>query len=134
MRVAVLVLALLVAGCATTADRIGVPRPDVLRDVEGYAIASCLVKQDQSYLRDQGDAWASAVVQRGHGDIEVFTDLAKQVAAEVAQGNMFIARDETNPGAGKALPLVYCSEIIDQPAVRAAIQKSAAALTAAYPH
>lgn len=133
IRLAMLVLTLLTAGCATTANGIGAPRPDVLRDVQGYAIASCLVKQDQPYLRDQGDAWASAIVQRGYGDIGILTDLARQVAAEVAQENMFIVRDETIPGASKALPLVYCSEIIDQPAVRAAIQRAAIALKAAYP-
>src|SRR2546429_7213897 len=35
------------------------------------SIASCLTQQAEPYLKDQGDAWASVIVQRMHGDIEV---------------------------------------------------------------
>jgi hypothetical protein len=76
MRIAMLLLALLAAGCTTKTDTVGSPRPAVVRDVEGYAIASCLVNQFEPYLKDQGDAWASVIVQRMKGDLEVFGDLA----------------------------------------------------------
>jgi hypothetical protein len=132
MRIAMLLWALLAAGCTTKTETIGSPRPEVVRDVEGYAIASCLVNQSQPYLKDQGDAWASVIVQRMKGDLEVFAGLAEQVKVETAKGEMAVVRNEAEPGTDKALPVLYCSEIIDEPAVRAAIQKAVAALNSSY--
>jgi hypothetical protein len=132
MRIAMLLWALLAAGCTTKTETIGSPRPEVVRDVEGYAIASCLVNQSQPYLKDQGDAWASVIVQRMKGDLEVFAGLAEQVKVETAKGEMAVVRNEAEPGTDKTLPLLYCSEIIDEPAVRAAIQKAVAALNSSY--
>ena len=43
-----------------------------------------------------------------------------------------MVRSEAEPGTDKALPVLYCSEIIDEPAVRAAIQKAVAALNSSY--
>jgi hypothetical protein len=132
MRIAMLLLALVAVGCTTKTDTIGSPRPVVVRDVEGYAIASCLVNQSEPYLKDQGDAWASVIVQRMKGDLEVFAGLAEQVKLETAKGEMAVVRNEAEPGSDKALPVLYCSEIIDKPAVRAAIQKAVAALNSSY--
>lgn len=132
MRIALLLSALVAAGCTPKTDTIGSPRPVVVRDVEGYAIASCLVNQSQPYLEDQGDAWASVIVQRMKGDLEVFAGVAEQVKLETAKGDMAVVRNEAEPGADKALPVLYCSEIIDKPSVRAAIQKAVAALTPSY--
>lgn len=133
MRIAVLILGLSVAGCAPKVDTIGSPRPEVVRDVEGYAIASCLVNQSEPYLKDQGDAWASVIVQRMKGDLEVFAGLAEQVKLETAKGEMATIKNEAEPGSDKALPVLYCSELIDKPAVRAAIQKAVAAVSPSYP-
>ena len=132
MRIAPLLLGLAVAGCATKVETIGSPRPEVVRDVEGYAIASCLVNQSQPYLHDQGDAWASVIVQRMNGDLEVFHGVAEQAKLETAKGEMAVVRNEAAPGSDKALPVLYCSEIIDKPAVRAAIQNVVAALNPSY--
>ena len=132
MRIAMLLSALVVAGCTTKTDTIGSPRPAVVRDVEGYAIASCLINQSQPYLEDQGDAWASVIVQRMKGDLEVFAGVAEQVKLETAKGEMAVVRNEAEPGTDKALPVLYCSEIIDEPAVRAAIRKAVAALNPSY--
>jgi hypothetical protein len=132
MRIALLLSALVATGCTTKTDTIGSPRPAVVRDVEGYAIASCLVNQSQPYLKDQGDAWASVIVQRMNGDLEVFTSLAEQIKLETAKGEMAVVRNEAEPGTDKALPVLYCSEIIDKPAVRAAILKAVAALDSSY--
>jgi len=63
-------------------------RSAVQRDVEGYAIASCLAGQDQPYLKDQGDGWASVIVQRGKGGLEALTAVAAAVKAELAKSNM----------------------------------------------
>jgi hypothetical protein len=66
-------------------------------DVEGYAIASCLANQSQTHLKDQGDAWASTIVQRMRESVEVFADIAEQVKRENAKGDMAIIRYETGP-------------------------------------
>jgi hypothetical protein len=132
MRIAMLLSALLAAGCTTKTDTTDSPRSAAVRDVESYAIASCLVNQSQPYLADQGDAWASVIVQRMKGDLEVFAGVAEQVKLETAKGEMAVVRSEAEPGTDKALPVLYCSEIIDKPAVRAAIQKAVAALNPSY--
>ncbi len=124
MRIVVLLLGVVVAGCAPQVSTVGAPRPEVLRDVEGYAIASCLTMQVQPYLKDQGDAWASVIVQRTKGSLDVLIGVAEQVKRETAKGNMAVIRDEIGPGKDKSLPVLYCGEIIDEPAVRAAIQKA----------
>jgi hypothetical protein len=127
-----LLSALLAAGCTTKTDTTDSPRSAAVRDVESYAIASCLVNQAQPYLADQGDAWASVIVQRMKGDLEVFAGVAEQVKLETAKGEMAVVRSEAEPGTDKALPVLYCSEIIDEPAVRAAIHKAVAALNSSY--
>lgn len=130
-RVIVLLLGLASAGCATQSP-LGNKRPEVLRDVEGYAIASCLTHQPMPFLKDQGDAWAAVIVQRMKGDIEALSGIAEQVARETASGDMAVIRNEAGPEADKALPLLYCGEIIDKPAVRSAIQKALTELEPAY--
>ena len=133
MRVVVLLLlGLAVVGCVAEVETIGAPRPEVLRDIEGYAIASCLTNQTQPYLKDQGDAWASVIVQRMKGSLDVLTSIAEQVKRENAKGEMAIIRDEAGPGKDKALPVLYCNEIIDRPSVRSAIQKAVATLNPSY--
>lgn len=107
-------------------------RDPAVRDVEGYAIASCLIAQDSAYLKDQGDGWASNIVQRGSGDIEIFTALATAVRAEVAGGTMPMARDEAVPMTPKPLPVQYCTEIVDTPRVRQAILEAVGKLSPAY--
>ena len=132
MRIVLLLLGLAVAGCAARVNTIGAPRPEVLRDVEGYAIASCLTNQTQPYLKDQGDAWASVIVQRMKGSFDVLAGIAEHIKRENAKGEMAVIRDETGPGRDKTLPVLYCSEIIDRPSVRAAIQKAVAELNPSY--
>ena len=114
-------------------------RSTVQRDVEGYAIASCLDELDGSYLKeraylnDQGDGWASVVIQRGKGDLDVFTAVSKAVKAELAKGGMAFIRDESVSGpASKPMPVLYCGEIIDTPRVRVAIETAIRRLTPAY--
>lgn len=132
MRMALLACGLAIAGCTPDTNPAGVPRTQVQRDVESYAIASCLTSQTEPYLKDQGDAWASVIVQRMHGDIDVLAGIAEQVQRENTKGDMAVMRDETRPGQGKPLPVLHCGEVIDRPAVRAAIQKAIAALRPSY--
>lgn len=127
-----LLLGLAVIGCTARVATHDAPRPEVLRDVEGYAISVCLMNQTQSYLKDQGDAWASVIVQRMRGNLDILAGVAEQVKQENAKGEMAVIRSETGPGKDKTLPLLYCYEIIDRPSVRAAIQKAVAALKPSY--
>lgn len=124
MRVALLLLGLCIAGCVDKTNTIGSPRPEALRDIEGYAIASCFTNQSQPYLKDQGDAWAAVIVQRMNGNLEALAAIAEEVKRENAKGNMAVIRNEGGSEKDKSLPVLYCGEIIDRPAVRAAIQKA----------
>ncbi|MDR1968394.1 MAG: hypothetical protein LBQ32_06850 [Burkholderiaceae bacterium] len=132
MRIILLLIGLAVAGCTSGVHTIGSLRPEVLRDVEGYAIASCLTYQAQPYLKDQGDAWASVIVQRMKGNLNALAGIAEQVKRESAKGDMAVIRDEANPKKDKTLPILYCSEMIDRPSVRAAIQNAVTALHPSY--
>jgi hypothetical protein len=110
-------------------------RSAVQRDVEGYAIASCLYAQKEPYLKEQGDGWASAIVQRSNGSLDALTAVGDAVKAELAKGDMAIIRNEAEPMKGLALPVMYCGEIIDEPSVHAAIAKAVKTLAASYrPH
>jgi hypothetical protein len=132
MRIILLLLGLIVAGCAVRTETIGAPRSEVLRDVEGYAIASCLLNQTDPYLKDQGDAWASVIVQRMKGNFDDLAGIREEVKREIAKGRMAIIRNETGPEKDKAVPLLYCNEIIDRPKIRTAIQSAVAVLKPSY--
>jgi hypothetical protein len=131
LRIAVGLLAATVSYVATSATDAHA-RAAVQRDVEGYAIASCLVAQDQPYLKDQGDGWASAIIHRGKGSLEAFMGVASAVKAELAKGNMAVIRSE-NETKDKPLPVMHCGEIIDAPSVHTAINKAVRRLTPSYP-
>lgn len=132
MRTGLIALGLLTVACTPKSADTGRSRTEVVRDVEGYAIASCLVHQTEPYLKDQGDAWAAVIIQRMKGDLDPLAQIAAQVKAEVAKGEMTVIRDESQADKDKALPVQYCGEIIDKPDVRIAILKVAAALAPAY--
>lgn len=122
-----MLLSATIAGCSGGVGAIDTPKSEALHDVTGYAIASCLTYQENAYLKDQGDAWASVIVQRSSGSIVLLNDVAEVVKQETEKGGMAVMRDEQ--GGDKALPLLYCHEIIDRPAVREAIEKSVTSLT-----
>lgn len=128
LRYAALVLVASTIACSAGAA----PRSHLQRDVEGYAMAVCLIKQPNAFMKDQGDGWASNIVQRGHGEVEILFAMAKVVDAEVAKGDMAAIMVENPPQTLKALPLQYCAEIIDTPRVRGAIEVARARLAADY--
>jgi hypothetical protein len=113
-------------------DGIAHARGNVQRDVEGYAIASCLLKQTEPYLRDQGALWADAIVQRSAGDIEPFKSVADAVDVDVAHKPVPMSRRESDPMHAAPVPLPYCAEIIDDRPVRAAIDRAIKKLAPAY--
>src|SRR6185436_9376363 len=85
------------AGSAVMSTACAADRSAVELDVEGYAIASCLAAQDQPYLKDQGDGWASAIIQRSKGAPDAFVAVGTAVKAELAKGDMAVIRSETGP-------------------------------------
>ena len=103
-------------------------RDTVRRDVEGYAVASCLGAQKSSYLKDQADGWAANIVQRDSFRLPAFAQLDRAVKAEVARGHMATIITEDPPMTVRQLPVQYCAELIDAPRVRAAIERTIAAV------
>ena len=115
-------VAVAVSACATAAAPVRAGWST--REAERYAIAACLAGEAEPYLRDQGDAWAAAIVQRGHGDPAALRGIATAVRAERARDWPPVARDEAHPMTGKALPVMGCGEIADRAAVAAAIVRA----------
>jgi hypothetical protein len=95
-------------------------RDQLRRDVEGYASATCLTLQEEDYLRQQGQGWASIIIQRGYGDIGHWLPLIESVRAQLKEEpvSMIIG----DGPAAKPVPIFHCAEIIDKPRVRAAIE------------
>lgn len=118
--------------CAATPIAATNGRDAARRDVESYAIASCLSYQKQPYLKDQGDAWASAVIQRSKGELDDFTAVAEAVKTEVAKGNMEVIRVETGPEHEKALPVAYCYDLLQTPSVHVAVENAVNKLINSY--
>lgn len=126
MRAGVIAAALLVGACSSDATPAAGGRDAIRRDLEGYATAACLIKQQPAYLRDQGDGWAANIIGRGSVRLDVLKSVASAVDVEVAKGGMAQIMVESPPMTLKRLPVQYCAEIIDGPAVRQAIERAMA--------
>jgi hypothetical protein len=99
------------------------------RELEEYATVACLIAQkDDEYLKDQGYRWSAIVVQGRGFPLDVLAPVNAAVKGQLAKGDMVIVRDEASPTGSKALPLVFCSRIVDFPKVRAAIGAAATKL------
>ena len=93
------------------------------KDIEGYAIASCLTYQESPYLQDQGDAWASVIVQRMEGSIDILSEISEIIKEEVSKGEMAVVRSESANDKDKVLPVLYCNEIIYKKPVQSVLRK-----------
>ena len=131
MRAGSIALTILTVASAAGATPPKHERSALQRDVEGYAAAACLVRQREPLLKEQGGAWASAIVQRSHGDIDPFNDVAKAVNAELRRSPVAIGRDDAT-GKDRSMPVLRCGEIVDTPSVRAAIDRAEARLAPNY--
>lgn len=97
---------------------------EMLHEIKGYAIASCLTKQKEAFLKDQGYRWAEAIIQSSSRyDFEVLLAISDAVKKEISKNNMFTIRDETTPYIPKALPIYYCYGIASKPSVQATALK-----------
>lgn len=118
--VIVALTALASASCAATTS---VVKPG-LHDAEGYAIASCLAKQQEPFLQQQGGGWASVVIERGNVDLERLMLIDDRVREVVAKGGMPVVHDESSATGDATLPVLYCVGIVENSSVRAAIDQA----------
>lgn len=110
---------ILLVGCSTVNSY----QPTMIKkDIESYAIASCLTYQASPYLQDQGDAWASVIVQRMQGNIDILSKISEIVQDEISKGEMAVIRSEAINVKDKELPVLYCSEIIYKLSVQSALK------------
>lgn len=93
------------------------------RDLNDYAIASCLTLQSSAYLRDQGDGWGSVIVQRSEVPLSSMRHVVEAVKTAASKTPLPVARDEAHPYQGKVLQIMYCMDLIRSPAMRAALSK-----------
>ena len=118
--------------CATTQNKPISGHNAASHDLEEYAIASCLFYQQQPFLKDQGDGWASAIIQRSKGKLDGFSAVADAVKMEISKGDMVVIRAENEPGHEKALPVAYCFELLNTASVRLAVEKATKQLESSY--
>jgi len=118
MRLCFLLFFFMLSGCVRHVSNV---QTDVRRDAESYTMAACLAYQEHPYLKDQGDAWASAVVQGSQLTIDAIAEISEAVRQEVAKGEMAVIRSEAKGVGSKEVPTLYCFEITDKPLIRATI-------------
>lgn len=129
----ILIAAAALAAPALTAPAISSARPAIARDLEGYAVASCLAAQRDATLRVQGEGWARMIMMgRAKGDPEEWLRLSKAVRGALNPADVPLLKPARAIDPSPELPLAYCGEIIDKPTVRAAIDAAAGRLGAAY--
>jgi hypothetical protein len=118
-------------------------RSDVQRDVEGYAISSCLMNlkqkvgiisaQDTAFLNQQGQHGVNIIIQRGEGDVETLFMVGRLVQATMATMPVTqVQGDGPMDERSHHAAIFYCAEIIDVPKVRASIDTAIAKLRSAY--
>jgi hypothetical protein len=125
-----LIAAGIVIGLSSVSPAWAAERGAAQRDVEDYAIAACFNSQADPFVKDQGDAMASAILQRGHGAIETLGAVADAVKREIAKSDIPVAHNEVT--GDKPMSLLYCTDIIDRASVRKAIAIAIARLAPAY--
>lgn len=102
------------------------------RDLAAYAAASCFAALPQPFLKEQGERWAGAVIQRGHGSPEQWIPVADAVAAGVKRAGIAQGQGDGPQAPPVPLPVMTCGEITQAATVRAAIATAHRALTADY--
>jgi hypothetical protein len=126
-------LAMLLTACGGHGTAPGGDMPAALRDdLVGYATASCLLLQDNSYLQDQGQRWAGAIMQNAHGGVEKWAPVAAAVRAELATSGVAQGQGEGPRAPTTPLPVMTCGRITSTPIVRRAIDLAARSLAADY--
>ena len=95
------------------------------RDLEGYAIASCMIASRDTVLMEQGQGWAGAIVQRSHGRIEIFSGVSKAVDEKIRVSGFAVGHQDGPVQSNRAkLFMLTCGEIVDQPNVARAVARA----------
>ena len=81
-------------------------RSPVSRDVQGYAVAACLSRQSNPYLKEQGEGWAQTIVERAHGDPAAFRAVEQAAAATLAKTGVAVIRIDGPTTGDRALPVL----------------------------
>lgn len=103
------------------------------RDLESYAVASCMIATQIPSLVEQGQGWAGALVERSHGPIEEFHLIATVVEEEIRVSGFAVGHRDAPVASGSVmLHMLTCGEIIDAPRVARAIGRARTALAHAY--
>ena len=132
MRYPFVLIALILNGCASSIITTESSESTVLGDVSDYALASCYAFQDEPYLKDQGDAWASVIIQRMKGDPSRLLSLVEVIKQQIDKKSMAVMRSELEPEQDKRLPVLYCNDIVHSTEVEAEIIDSSRKLESAY--
>ncbi|MFP8967374.1 hypothetical protein ACKC9G_12400 [Pokkaliibacter sp. CJK22405] len=104
-----------------------------LQDMTEYAMASCLYHQKSEYLQEEGNAWASIIINRMHGAIDVLTEINQAVLKASEQQKPFVVSSETSPTHDRVVYIPYCYEMASTPVVKSAIDQAAKAISKDYP-
>ncbi len=113
-----------VLGCSSPYSQSDKPLENIsVRDINSYAIASCYTFLTNPYLMDQGDAFASAVLQRSQLDPVELAGLIEAVRTFSKENALPVIRSESLVDEDKTLPVLFCSEVIYDSAVKVEIGK-----------
>ncbi len=110
----------------------GCRRSALDRDLEDYVMASCLTMAGDAALKEQGHAWAGAILQRSHGDFQNFLPLADVVGKELERTGVGMAHRDGPVGSELPVPVLTCAEMRDRPAVQRAMAAARQTLRRAY--
>ena len=102
-----------------------VTKEELLPELVGYAVASCLALQDAPDLQRQGYGWASVIAQRTEGGVDTLIGVYERVKTETARNEMVVMRDDVEPGQEITLPIMHCYEVAHRPSVQAAVREAA---------
>jgi hypothetical protein len=119
-----LINVIVIATCGTPLTD-ALARPQLDRDLSGYAIASCMIASGDAVLSEQGEGWSGAIVQRSRGPIETFQVITSAVKAEIKISGFAVGhRDGPVNSGSSTLFMLTCGEIIDRPRVADAMAKA----------
>ncbi|THV25499.1 hypothetical protein [Peteryoungia ipomoeae] len=92
------------------------PRADVTRDVQGIAVATCLTRQSDPVLKEQGEGWLQMLSERAKAQPEDWKDLSDTIDAALAEAMVPVVMGD-KPGEERPMPLILCAELTDDPIV-----------------
>ena len=128
-----LIFLVLLGGCGEQPMPAKAETPAVLHeDVVAYAMASCFAYQQNASLKDPGERWAGAIMQRAHGPAEKWTPVADAVKAELARSGIAQGQGEGPQSPAISLPVMTCGQIANLAAVRRSIETASKALAQDY--